>query len=239
MNTPKIIFFDYGHTLCYESCFDLKSGGDALFAHIKDKNGIDKAAFSAHTVDVYMSLSPARREKALELPCDCMTRYLRDFYSIEFDVDETALQEVYWDAISPPNPMPGADKLLRELTRRDIRTAVVSNLWYNEDVLKRRIERLLPHAAFEFYISTHAYGFRKPHKQIFELALKCAGVQPENAWYIGDEPNADIEGAYNAGIQPVWFESEIVCPYKFKAENAPTVPCIHIHNLSEITEKLL
>ena len=238
MQKPKMIFFDYGHTLVYEDKFDLPSGGEALYEHIKTSQKPDRDTFVQHTVDLYMGLSRARREVYLELPCDSFTRYLREYYDIEFDVDETELQTAYWDAISPPHAMPGIDELLQKLHSLGIRTAVISNLWYNTDVLKGRIERLIPHTYFEFYISTHAYGFRKPHKEIFDLALKKANLTNTDCLYVGDEPMADIDGAGQAGITPVWFEAEMNCPYKFKAENVPQVPHIHIHRLSELSERI-
>ena len=238
MQKPKMILFDYGHTLVYEDFFDLTRGGEAFFRHIADKSGIDREQFINHTVELYTSYSRARRELALELPCDCFTQYLRDYYGIEFDVGETELQTAYWDAISPPNPMPGADELLLFLKEHGIRTAVLSNLWYNEDVLSSRIKRLLPHAGFEFYISTHKYGFRKPHKEIFDLALRMAGLSPSEVWFCGDEPNADIRGAYEAGLLPIWYTSEVNCPYKFSKEPDPTVPYCRITDLHEIEEMI-
>jgi len=238
MKKPQMIVFDYGHTLVYEDYFDLRKGGYAFYEHIKDKSGIDREKFCTHTVELYTAYSAARRELQLELPCDCFTRYLRDYYDIEFDADETELQTAYWDAISPPNPMPEADELLAHLRENGVRTAVLSNLWYNEDVLSQRIQRLLPHADFEFYISTHAYGFRKPHRQIFDLVLKRADLAPSDVWFCGDEPSADIQGAYEAGLLPIWFVAGMECPYKFKAEIKPQSPHILIHSLKEIEDMI-
>ena len=237
-NKPQMIIFDYGHTLVYEDYFDLEKGGNAFYEHIADKSKVDRTSFVAHTVELYRAYSRSRRELYLELPCDCFTKYLREYYDIEFDVDETELQEGYWDATSPPNPMPGADELLSFLTQSGIRTAVLSNLWYNEDVLSRRINRLLPHADFEFYISTHTYGFRKPHKQIFELALKKAKLSPSDVWFCGDEPLADIHGAHEAGLTPIWFVAQMDCPYKFSGEANPTDSHIFIQSLKEIEDMI-
>ena len=41
MNKPKMILFDYGHTLLYEPDFDSLRGEEALFKHVKsNKNNL-------------------------------------------------------------------------------------------------------------------------------------------------------------------------------------------------------
>ena len=49
-------------------------------------------------------------------------------------------------------------------------------------------------------------GSAKPDAGIFQEALKRAGVTPEQACHIGDEPTADIEGARNVGIDSILID---------------------------------
>ena len=37
------------------------------------------------------------------------------------------------------------------------------------------------------------------------MALKKAGLPPEEVWYIGDQYECDIVGAAGAGLFPVWY----------------------------------
>ena len=53
-------------------------------------------------------------------------------------------------------------------------------------------------------------------KRIFELALQRAGLEPEDVWYIGDQYKADVEGARNAKITPVWYVGASDLPYEEK-----------------------
>ena len=46
-------------------------------------------------------------------------------------------------------------------------------------------------------------GWLKPHPRIFEAALECLGVQPEEAVFVGDNPVADVAGAQNVGMRGV------------------------------------
>jgi putative hydrolase of the HAD superfamily len=45
-------------------------------------------------------------------------------------------------------------------------------------------------------------GYEKPHPEAFALAFEASG-QPEQAWMVGDNPIADVEGAQAAGIPAI------------------------------------
>lgn len=50
-----------------------------------------------------------------------------------------------------------------------------------------------------------AEGIRKPDHRLFALAAKRAGAQLTSGWMIGDNPQADIGGARDAGLRTVWL----------------------------------
>ncbi len=58
---------------------------------------------------------------------------------------------------------------------------------------------------FEMVLASSEYMFRKPNKEIFELALLKADLKLDEVWYIGDEYQSDCVGAVNAGIYPIWY----------------------------------
>lgn len=47
-------------------------------------------------------------------------------------------------------------------------------------------------------------GVAKPDPRIFELAAAACGVSLSDGWMIGDNPVADIQGAYGVGLSSVW-----------------------------------
>ncbi len=47
-------------------------------------------------------------------------------------------------------------------------------------------------------------GFEKPHREIFEHALAIAGCSADEALVVGDDPQADIVGAKQAGLKACW-----------------------------------
>jgi putative hydrolase of the HAD superfamily len=58
---------------------------------------------------------------------------------------------------------------------------------------------------FRTITTAEAAGALKPDNQIFEQALKSAGVRAENSLYIGDSPEADGHGSMKVGMSFIWF----------------------------------
>ncbi len=56
-------------------------------------------------------------------------------------------------------------------------------------------------------MASSEYIFRKPSPMIFKLALKKANLNPNEVWYCGDNPIADVKGSSSVGIFPVWYDN--------------------------------
>ncbi len=79
---------------------------------------------------------------------------------------------------------------------------------------KLEVTRLKPY--FKTMTTSEKAGVKKPYPQIFEYALNSAQTQPQQSLMIGDNLEADVEGAINAGMQAVFFnEKNIANPNKF------------------------
>jgi putative hydrolase of the HAD superfamily len=57
---------------------------------------------------------------------------------------------------------------------------------------------------FRVVIISGELGYRKPHPRPFEELVKGLGVKSEQVVYVGDDPEPDIRGAKQAGLNPVW-----------------------------------
>jgi len=66
----------------------------------------------------------------------------------------------------------------------------------------------------------------KPHKEIFEFALQLAGAKKEESIMIGDNLDADIKGAMDAGLDTI-FVNHINEPTELK----PTFTIYHLKEL--------
>ena len=67
-------------------------------------------------------------------------------------------------------------------------------------------------------------------------ALSRCGASAEHTWFCGDNPQADVEGSSAAGMYPVWYDSDIECPYRDKErESTPSCDMLRIREWSEMT----
>ena len=60
---------------------------------------------------------------------------------------------------------------------------------------------------FDVVMDSELAGVKKPHPQIFELALKKANVTAATSLMIGDSLEADILGAKEVGFEVIHFNA--------------------------------
>lgn len=79
---------------------------------------------------------------------------------------------------------------------------------------ERNIQALGIESLFSTILVSQAVGLRKPDPAIFKKALHCLGVQASETVFVGDNPQADIEGARQIGMKAIWKRStdEGTCP---------------------------
>jgi 2-haloalkanoic acid dehalogenase type II len=58
---------------------------------------------------------------------------------------------------------------------------------------------------FERSLSARDAGMLKPDPRIFRKLLDEAGLDPARVAHVGDDPDADVEGARGAGVLPIWL----------------------------------
>ncbi len=51
-------------------------------------------------------------------------------------------------------------------------------------------------------------GWEKPHRAVFDQAVRAASVSPSRALHIGDSLREDVQGASQAGLQPLWLQRQ-------------------------------
>jgi putative hydrolase of the HAD superfamily len=61
----------------------------------------------------------------------------------------------------------------------------------------------------ELTITSAAIGAEKPHRALFEHAMRAASVEPaDDIWMVGDNPVADMEGARAVGIRALLADGD-------------------------------
>ncbi|MGN0537467.1 MAG: HAD family hydrolase [Acutalibacteraceae bacterium] len=211
MNKPKMVLFDYGQTIIAEQALGFINGNKAV---------LDRAVKNPHNVTVEqiqqrsnelldeickMTHSANRNYQPLEITWKSFGQCVFDYFDIEFEDSYDELQWAFWTGSTLAEPSENIELFLDFLQSQGIRTGIVSNIMCSKEILTKRINMLIPKNNFEFVIASSEYMFRKPYSGIFEIALKKAGLSAEDVWFCGDNPVCDINGAYNVGIQPVWY----------------------------------
>jgi HAD superfamily hydrolase (TIGR01509 family) len=105
-----------------------------------------------------------------------------------------------------------AQALLDSLRSRGIKTGLVANSWPDPArLLRADVESFGLTEQFDVIVFSEEVGFRKPQPEIFLFALAQLGVDPENAMFVGDRLDTDVQGAAQVGmatVQALWFRAD-------------------------------
>lgn len=98
---------------------------------------------------------------------------------------------------------PGAKEIIPKLKRMGLMIGIISNssdFTISKSLLEREgLFRLLDALAISVNVI-----WRKPHKKIFDYALREAGVKAEEAVHVGNSLEDDVLGANRVGTISVW-----------------------------------
>ena len=126
-------------------------------------------------------------------------------YNVEPDDARVALAvEAYFSAfVDYAVPLPGTLDMLTALQGR-YRLGLLSNLTHAPAAV-RIIDRLGMTPFFDVVLVSGQLGYRKPHPRVFHTLIEHLNVPKEQTAFVGDNLDADIKGAQQVGIQPIWM----------------------------------
>ncbi len=234
---PQLILFDYGHTLLSEPGWDPMKGLRALLEYA-DRRCSEEEIQHIYAVgsEYYDTVIMPVKEQGGDIPWKTAARLVLGSCGVGLTISPDEAEDIYWNAETCGAVMPGADEMLDAIASLGILYGVVSNLTMSGEALERRIRRLIPHAVPELVVTSSDIGVRKPNPMIFGYALSRCGASAEHTWFCGDNPQADVEGSSAAGMYPVWYDSDIECPYRDKErESTPSCDMLRIREWSEMT----
>jgi putative hydrolase of the HAD superfamily len=98
--------------------------------------------------------------------------------------------------------IPGTLEMLETL-KGPYRLGLLSNFTHAPAAKKiMDLMGLTPH--FNVVLISGELGYRKPHPLVFRRLVEELRVDKAEILYVGDDPEPDIQGALQAGLQPVW-----------------------------------
>jgi putative hydrolase of the HAD superfamily len=197
----RLVFFDAGGTLLrpWPSVGAVYSRAGAPFGLRASPAAID-AAFrdvwsesTARPADATSPLLTAGRDAWRGIVERVLDR-------VHFDGDRSGCFDACFEAFGRGDAwhvFPDARPALAALHARGVRTAVASN-W--DDRLPALLATLDLRSLFEPVVVSSIEGLSKPDPRFFLRACERAGVAPEEALHVGDQPALDRDGARAAGL---------------------------------------
>jgi len=120
--------------------------------------------------------------------------------------DEALSKEMSLDYLTilpdKKNLFPYTIEILEYLKNKDYTMHLITNGF--ESVQFKKIKNSNLAQYFTQVITSEASNSLKPNKEIFEYALKVSNAKLENSIMIGDNEDADIQGAINAGMDSIF-----------------------------------
>lgn len=100
--------------------------------------------------------------------------------------------------------VPNAIQICQFIKSHNVKIGLVTN--GSRDTQLKRIKNSELYSYIDSITISEEIGFRKPHPQIFECALNSiSSVKKEEVLMVGDNLQADIDGANKFGIDSCWF----------------------------------
>jgi putative hydrolase of the HAD superfamily len=132
------------------------------------------------------------------------------------------MQQVKMDLVLFDDVLPALDGL----KKRGPITGLISNI---EKDMTDTLDKLGLSARLDIVVTSQDAGFTKPQREIFQYALKKAGIMPAAAVYVGDQYQVDVIGANGAGMQGILLDRE---------DYYQTTDCPKIKSLKDLGEYL-
>lgn len=107
-------------------------------------------------------------------------------------------------AMAVPEISREARRSLIFLRRSGWKIAIVTNGTEPQQMLKLRVAGLEP--LVDACVVSEAVGCSKPNPAIFRYAAAACECQMSGGWMIGDNPEADILGAAEVGLNTIWVK---------------------------------
>lgn len=226
----KHLFFDLDHTL-----WDFESNSrqtlEELYHSLQlaDRGITDFDEFHRHYLAHNDKLWERYRNgyiKVDELRWKRMWLTLLDFKVADEPLAHT-MDTLFLDALPTRKTLfPYTLEILHYLTGKNYHLHLITNGFEKTQHSKLKYAGI--NGYFREVITSEGSGSLKPHREIFEFALRVTGADPATSIMLGDSIEVDIQGAINAGIDQVYINH---------LRTPPTIqPTYMVHSLKELEQ---
>ncbi|MGC1185269.1 MAG: HAD-IA family hydrolase [Candidatus Dormiibacterota bacterium] len=209
--TPRGVCFDYGKTLVQFARPENAIG--AVGTRLAEELSLGLGPGSGTAAEFALSLDqlvdeliragqradPGREVDFQAIHRQAMYQLLGAWPSLEIsDRVAAAIQRAWVDGVVV---VPEARLSLIAVREMGLRTGLCSNAPFPPDLMYEQLERLELRQYFDAVLFSSEIGWRKPDPQIFAELLARLGLPAASVWFVGDEWEADIQGARSAGMR--------------------------------------
>ena len=204
MDNIKHVFFDLDHTL-WDFDKNAKLSFEQIFKEQKIAVALDDF-LEVYTPINFEYWKLYREEKVNK--ATLRYRRLKDtFDALDYTINDDLINVLSEDFIKfLPNYnhlIEGTIDVLDYLSEK-YQLHIITNGF--KEVQNLKLEKSNIKKYFKIVITSESVGVKKPNPKIFEYALAQVSAQPQDCIMIGDNIEADILGAFNAGILPIHLE---------------------------------
>tara|TARA_B100000965_G_scaffold404052_1_gene433726 strand:+ start:2482 stop:3174 length:693 start_codon:yes stop_codon:yes gene_type:complete len=199
------IFFDLDHTL-----WDFEKNSSLTFQYLLNKYNIkiDLNKFLKIYIPINFSYWKLYRDEKITKKFLRHNRLKTAFEKLNLKVDSKTIDNISEDyVISLPknNFLVNNTIDILDYLYDKYKLHIITNGF--TEVQNKKIRNSKLDKYFTNIIDSETVGVKKPYPKIYHYALKSSNVLPQNSLMIGDNLEADILGAINAGINAIHFNN--------------------------------
>ena len=206
------IFFDLDHTL-----WDFQKNSALTFDFLLKKYqiNIDLNKFLNIYIPINFSYWKLYRDEKITKEFLRYNRLKSSFDKLNIRLSDDVINKIADDYVIslPVNNFLIKDTILvLDYLRNKYRLHIITNGFtevQNKKIVNSQIKKY-----FHSIIDSETVGVKKPNIKIFDYALKISGARSKNSLMIGDNLEADILGALNAGFQAIHFNNNNEAPHE-------------------------
>ena len=206
------IFFDLDHTL-----WDFQKNSALTFDFLLKKYqiNIDLNKFLNIYIPINFSYWKLYRDEKITKEFLRYNRLKSSLEKLNISLSDDVINKIADDYVIslPVNNFLIKDTILvLDYLRNKYRLHIITNGFtevQNKKIVNSQIKKY-----FHSIIDSETVGVKKPNIKIFDYALKISGARSKNSLMIGDNLEADILGALNAGFHAIHFNNNNEAPHE-------------------------
>ncbi|MBL4605888.1 MAG: YjjG family noncanonical pyrimidine nucleotidase [Flavobacteriaceae bacterium] len=200
------VFFDLDHTL-----WDFERNSALTFKKIFSEYNVkvNFKGFMTAYIPINANYWKLYREDKISKEDLRYYRLKKTFDAINFEIEDDKIDffsEEYIHQLPNFNHLFEGTLEILEYLKKKYELHIITNGFEEVQALKMEKSGIL--GFFNQVITSESVGVKKPNPKIFEYALKKANTKAENSIMIGDNLEADIQGAIDSGIHVLHYNSE-------------------------------